>query len=89
MELVVLKDTKDTILFELRGAGHTLCNGVKKELYHDPAVKEATYTIAHPLVGVPEFIVHTDGKKAPRAVLKEAIDRIKKRNAEVLKQLKK
>jgi len=88
MELLVLHDTKDTFSFELKGSGHTFCNGLKKELYTDSAVKEATYSIAHPLVGVPKFVVHTDGKKAPKAALKDAVDRLKKRNADILKQLK-
>ena len=89
MELIVLHDTKDTLSFELKGAGHTFCNGLKKELYTDSSVKEATYSIAHPLVGVPQFLVHTDGKKAPKAALKDAVERLKKRNADILKQLKK
>lgn len=88
MELLVLQDTKDTFSFELKGAGHTFCNGLKKELYADSAVKEATYTIRHPLVGTPEFLVHTDGKKAPKAALKAAVERLTKRNADVLKNLK-
>jgi DNA-directed RNA polymerase subunit L len=88
MELVVLQDTKDTLAFELKGAGHTLCNGLKKELYADGAVKEATYTIRHPLVGTPEFLVHTDGKKAPRQALKDALKRLEERNKTVLKSLK-
>lgn len=88
MELLVLHDTKDTFSFELKGSGHTFCNGLKKELYADSAVKEATYTIRHPLVGVPEFLVHTDGKKAPKAALKDAVQRLTKRNADLLKQIK-
>ena len=89
MELLVLKDSKDSFSFELKGTGHTFCNGLKKELYADSSVKEATYTIRHPLVGVPEFLVYTDGKKAPKAALKDAVDRLKKRNADILKQIKK
>jgi DNA-directed RNA polymerase subunit L len=88
MELVVLSDTKDTLTFELKGEGHTFCNGLKKELYADSAVKEATYTIRHPLVGIPEFLVHTDGKKAPRAALKDAVKRLHERNKDFLKSFK-
>jgi DNA-directed RNA polymerase subunit L len=88
MELVVLQDTKDTFSFDIKGVGHTFCNGLKKELYADNAVKEATYAIAHPLIGTPRFFVHTDGKKAPKAAIKEAVQRLEKRNADVLKQLR-
>ncbi len=88
MEIVVLNETKDTFSFELRGSGHTFCNGLKKELYADSSIKEATYTIKHPLVGTPEFLVHTDGKKAPRAALKDAVKRLHERNAAVLKAYK-
>lgn len=89
MEIVVLEDAKDRLMFELRGTDHTFCNGLKKELYADSAVQEATYSIAHPLVGVPTFLVHTDGKKAPRTALKDAVKRVKDANKEFLTAFKK
>ncbi len=88
MEIVVTQDTKDLLTFELKDSGHTFCNSLKKELYADAAVKEATYNIRHPLIGTPEFLVHTDGKKAPRAALKDAVKRLHERNSAFLKAYK-
>lgn len=89
MELVVLEDTKERFFVELPGLDHTFCNNLKKELYQDANVKEASYVIDHPLVGTPKFLVHTDGKKAPRAALKDACKRIEGNNKEFLAAFKK
>lgn len=89
MDVKVIEDKKDLLIFELPGLDHTFCNHLKKELYNDTAVKEATYTIDHPLVGTPKFLLHTDGKKAPRTVLKDAVKRIKDTNKDFLAAFKK
>ena len=89
MEFVVVEDTKDKLVVDLKGFDHTFCNNLKKELYADGAVKEATYRIEHPLVGIPRFLVHTDGKKAPRAALKDAVKRVHEQNKEFLTAFKK
>jgi DNA-directed RNA polymerase subunit L len=89
MELIVIEEAKNKLLVDIQGLDHTFCNNLKKELYADAAVQEATYAIKHPLVGTPRFLVHTDGKKAPRAALKEAASRVQAQNKEFLAAFKK
>lgn len=89
MEISVVEDTKDKLVMDLKGFDHTFCNSLKKELYAENGIKEATYRIEHPLVGIPRLLVHTDGKKAPRAALKDAAKRVKDHNKEFLTAFKK
>lgn len=77
MEIKVLEEKKDKIIFELKGAGHTICNALKSELWNDKHVKTATYAVKHPLVNVPKMIVETDGEN-PRKVIIDATKRLKK-----------
>ena len=87
MEINVIEDKKNKIIFELEGATHTFCNLLKDELQNDDNVKVATYSIAHPLVGKPKFIVESSGdaKKA----LTEAAKRIGKLSEKFVADFKK
>ena len=78
MELVVLNESGNKLVFEIKGEGHTVCNVIKKELWNNKHVKVATYAIEHPLIGVPRMIVETDGEMSPRKALSQAIDRLGK-----------
>ncbi len=89
MEIKVFENTKKRLVFELIGADHTLCNALKKELWNDDSVRAAAYNIAHPLIGIPKFIVETNGQKEPDAVLKSAVNRLKKLNKDFLTNFKK
>lgn len=89
MELVVSLDDKNSLTMDLPGLDHTFCNHLKSSLYADKEVAEATYTIKHPLVGVPTFLVNTTGKRAPKAAIKDACKRIKDENKEFLAAFKK
>ncbi len=82
MELNVIEETPKKMVFELKGEGHTLCNAIKTALWSNKHVKVASYSIDHPLVGVPRMIIETDGEVKPRKVL---IDTAEKLNAEVAK----
>lgn len=82
MELHVLERKKHRIVFELRGVDHTFCNALKSELWNDEQVTVSAYTIDHPLVGVPKFIVESKGEVAD--ALKEASKRLQKRNKDFL-----
>jgi DNA-directed RNA polymerase subunit L len=84
MNVKILEDKKKRLVFELEGSDHGFCNALKQELWNDSAVTIASYTIEHPLVGVPRFIVETNAEKEPKAVLKGAIARLRK-NAEEFK----
>ena len=77
MQMNVIEEKKGKIVFELEGASHAVCNVLKKELWNDKHIKNAGYTIRHPLVGKPEFIVETDGED-PRKIVANACQKIKK-----------
>jgi len=89
MELNILEDKKNRMVFELKGETHTFCNILRKELWNDKHIKAAAYNIEHPLVGIPKIIVETDGKESPKKALKEAVKRMKKINNSFQKQFKK
>ena len=77
MELEIIEEKKNRIVLKIKGETHTFCNALKKALLDDKHVKIATYKIDHPLIGIPEMIVETDGKD-PKKALKEASDRLSK-----------
>lgn len=87
MEINVLEDKPKKMVFELKGEGHTLCNALREELWNDKAITVSAYNISHPLVGVPKFMIETTGDKEPRKALKDAVSRLKKKNADLAKQL--
>ncbi len=89
MEIRVLEQTKKKMSFELLGTDHTFCNALKEELNKDDNVKNATYTIAHPLIRIPKFIVETKGEKEPTDVLKTAAKKLTKVNEDFLSNFKK
>lgn len=89
MEIKVIEESKKKIIFELIGSDHTFCNALKKELLNDDNVKVATYTISHPLINIPKFIVETNTQKEPVEVLKAAANRLVKENKEFLAAFKK
>lgn len=80
MEINILEDKKNRMVFELKGETHTFCNILRKELWNDKHVKAAAYNIEHPLIGIPKIIVETDGIETPQKALKEAIKRMQKTN---------
>lgn len=79
MEIKVLEDKKNRLYFEVIGAGHTLMNALKAELYNDKSVKAATYAVRHPEISNPKMIVETDGAD-PRKSIQSAVQRLKKSN---------
>ncbi|MBU0470914.1 MAG: DNA-directed RNA polymerase subunit L [Nanoarchaeota archaeon] len=84
MEFKALEETKEKLVFELKGETHTFCNVLKKELLDTKGVTLATYRIDHPLIGIPQFIIETKGVE-PRKALKEALKSLKKK-AEAFKK---
>lgn len=84
MELNIIEESKNKIVFELIGEDHTLSNALREELWNDKDVKSAGYNIKHPLISSPRFVLETI-KNDPKKTLKEAAKRIKKRNDEFLK----
>lgn len=88
MELNLIEQGKNRIVFELPGTSHTFCNLLKKELLNDSHIKIATYSLKHPLISAPRFIVETDGEDFKK-VLTAASSRIQKMNAKFLESFKK
>ena len=86
MELKVIEESKNKLVFELSGETHTFGNALKQELKLVKGVEIATYKIDHPLVGVPKFLIETKGIE-PRAALKEALKTLKKSVKEFQKEV--
>ena len=89
MELNIIEDKKNRMIFEIIGEDHTFCNAITKELWNVKGVKTAAYTIDHPLVGKPRIIVETDSDNEPKKALKQAASNLQKKNAEMSEKLKK
>ena len=79
MEIKILEEKKNRIVFETKDMQQGILNALKNELYNDKHVKVATYSIKHPLVGNPKMILETDGADS-RETLKKAAERLKKVN---------
>lgn len=88
MEFNVLEESKTKIIFTLEGETHTFCNLLKNEIQDVKGVVLITYSINHPLVGVPKFILETKGAE-PRKVLKEALVSLKMKVASFQKEVAK
>ncbi len=78
MEAVPIEDTPKKLIIELRGENHTLLNVLKHQLWEVDKVKIATYHVNHPLIGIPQLIVETDGSVKPRKAVHIAAENIKK-----------
>ena len=76
MEINVIKEDKNKIEVEITGEDHTLCNALRKELWKDKSIKDAAYSIEHPLVSSPKILVETE-KEDPKKALAKAADSLK------------
>lgn len=76
--MTVLEDKKRRMVFELKEADAGLCTAIEKELWNDDAVTLASFTIDHPMVGVPKFTIETNTDREPKEALKKALARLKK-----------
>jgi len=77
MEVNIVEEKKNRLVFEITGEGHTMSNALRKELLNDEHVKVAAYTIDHPLIEVPRFVLETDGAD-PKKTLSAAAKRVQK-----------
>jgi len=89
MEIKILEDKKNKLVFEIDGMGHTFINVLKNELWLDNHVKVATYSIRHPITSKPKIILETDGDESPRVALTSAISRLKKISDKLSNEIKK
>ena len=86
--MTIIEEKKNRLYIEVKGVGHTLCNALKTELNNDDHVKVATYAIRHPEISNPKMIVETDGAD-PRKVIASAVQRLKKLNEKIKKEVAK
>lgn len=89
MDIKIIENTKNRLVFEIPGANHTLCNSLKTELLTDKDVEIATYAIRHPLIGIPKMIIETKGATTPKKVLDKAVSSLKDKNKEFMDLFKK
>ena len=90
MNIDVVEQKKNKIIFELKGEDHTFSNALKDALLKTKHVEIATYDIEHPLVSSPRFIVETDGAD-PVKVLQDAVKTLEKelsKTRDAVKKLK-
>ena len=78
MEVNIIEEKKNKLIFEVKGEGHTLANMISKELWNDSSVNAAGYAIDHPLVGIPQLVVETNSKKSAKKAVEDAVKRLKK-----------
>ncbi len=86
MELHTDEHSDTKLVVEVEGAGHTLCNIVKTELWNDDDVTAAAYNVDHPLVGEPSLIVETEEGDPVDAVI-DAAERIQDEHDEFLDEV--
>ncbi len=77
MDVKILEEKKNRLVFNIEGDGATIANMLKKELWNDEHVKTSGFNVEHPLINVPTFIVETDGAD-PKKTVSAAIKRIAK-----------
>ena len=77
MEINILEDSKNKLVVEIKGEGHSLCNALKEALWNNKKVKMSGYNIAHPLVGIPKLTVETESG-SPKDALVDAVKAVKK-----------
>ena len=87
MEIKIVEDGKNRLVFDVVGETHTITGALKKELWNNSDVKATGYNIAHPLINTPRFVVETSGSE-PRKVVKEAIKNLKKEVGKLQDQAK-
>lgn len=88
MELKILEEKKRRLVFET-DADKGFCNALEKELWNVKGVTASSYSVAHPLISKPQFIVETDASIEPKAALKKAMEKLKKQAQDFQKELKK
>jgi DNA-directed RNA polymerase subunit L len=84
MEIKILENEKNKLVFQLIGADHTFCNALKKELVDVKGVLIATYAVEHPQIGIPKIYIETQDSITPKKALESALVNVKKHNKEFL-----
>jgi len=82
MELKIIEDSKDKVVFEIIGADNTLSNVLKERISQQKGVDACSYNVEHPLTSNPKFIIQADNAKK---AIEAAIESLKKDNEEFKK----
>jgi DNA-directed RNA polymerase subunit L len=77
MNVKILEGKKNRLVFTIENDGTTIANALKKELWNDEHVKAAGFTVDHPLINIPTFVLETDGAE-PKKTISAAVKRISK-----------
>jgi len=76
MEVKILEEKKNKLIFEIDGETNTIPNLLKETLWEDEHIKSAGYTQDHPLVEKVRFIVETDTSEEPKKAVSKAVKKI-------------
>jgi len=82
MQVKVLEKKPNELKIEIEGENHSFCNVLQKTLLEDETIDMAGYDIPHPLVSNPIVYVRTRGQRRPETALRNAAEKIRKRNKE-------
>lgn len=82
MQVKVLEKKPNELKIEIGGEDHSFCNVLQKVLLEDDTIEMAGYNIPHPLVSSPIVYVRTKGLRRPETALKNAAEKVRKRNKE-------
>lgn len=77
MEVKIIEETKNRLVFDVIGESHTILGALKKEIWTDEHVKSTGYNMPHPLINSPRFVVDTDGED-PKKIVQSAIKKLEK-----------
>ena len=87
MEVKIVEESKNRLVFDILGDTNTLTGALKNELWKNENVKATGYNIEHPLINIPRFVVETTGED-PRKVIKNAIKNLQKEIKKLQEQTK-
>lgn len=82
MQVKVLEKKANELKIEIEGENHSFCNALQKTLLEDETIEMAGYNISHPLISNPIVYVRTKGQRKPETALRNAAEKIRKRNKE-------
>ena len=82
MQVKVLEKKPNELRMEIEGEDHSFCNVLQRTLLEDETIEMAGYNIPHPLVSNPIVYLRTKGQRRPETALKNAVEKIRKRNKE-------
>lgn len=77
MDIKIVEEKKNKLVFEMPGTRQTLTNLLRHALWNNEDTKNAGYHVTHPVVGHQVFLLETKTKEA-RKILDEAIKSINK-----------